>query len=201
MWCRWIAVTGLHFRLWLRAGRPAYPGALETAIGIIIGIALSEALLFGVPRPWQSARPLLLTLVVARPSPSNALGRCRVQAILVMLLPASAGVDPFVRSNTTASSGSRRAARHRARTTGSAPASCDGTFDNALRVAHRRARLLAVALDKAGLSRPQITPSNACAPPSRSSIIGGIRRLGGSDRTDLVIQRSGGASDLVPRHA
>ena len=73
---------------------------LETAIGIIIGIALSEALLLTVGHGlWQLALVLMLTLVVARAlSPSNAFAvAAGVQSILVMLLPAPAG-GPFVRS-------------------------------------------------------------------------------------------------------
>lgn len=73
---------------------------LETAIGIVIGIALSEALLLTVGQGvWQLALVLLVTLVVARAlSPSNAFAvAAGVQAILVMLLPAPPG-GPFVRS-------------------------------------------------------------------------------------------------------
>ena len=73
---------------------------LETAIGIVIGIALSEALLLTVGQGlWQLALVLLVTLMVARAlSPSNAFAvAAGVQAILVMLLPAPPG-GPFVRS-------------------------------------------------------------------------------------------------------
>lgn len=73
---------------------------LETAIGIVIGIALSEALLLTVGQGlWQLAVVLLVTLMVARAlSPSTAFAvAAGVQAILVMLLTAPSG-GPFVRS-------------------------------------------------------------------------------------------------------
>jgi hypothetical protein len=73
---------------------------LETAVGIIIGIALSEALLLTVGHGlWQIALVLLLTLLVARAlSASNAFAvAAGVQSMLVMLLPSPPG-GPFVRS-------------------------------------------------------------------------------------------------------
>ncbi len=90
-----VSISTLGFA---RDARPIR--VLETAIGIIIGIALSEALLLAVGQGlWQLALVLLVTLVVARAlSPSNAFAvAAGVQAILVMLLPAPAG-GPFVRS-------------------------------------------------------------------------------------------------------
>lgn len=90
-----VTISSLGFA---RDARPIR--VLETAIGIIIGIALSEALLLAVGHgPWQIALVLLLTLVVARAlSSSNAFAvAAGVQSMLVMLLPTPAG-GPFVRS-------------------------------------------------------------------------------------------------------
>jgi uncharacterized membrane protein YgaE (UPF0421/DUF939 family) len=94
-----IAVTVTMSTLgFARDARPIR--VLETAIGIVIGIALSEALLLTVGQGlWQLALVLMLTLLAARAlSPSNAFAvAAGVQSILVMLLPAPAG-GPFVRS-------------------------------------------------------------------------------------------------------
>jgi len=90
-----VTISSLGFA---RDARPSR--VLETAIGIVIGIALSEALLLTVGHGlWQIALVLLLTLLVARAlSPSNAFAAAAgVQSILVMLLPDPAG-GPFVRS-------------------------------------------------------------------------------------------------------
>ena len=90
-----VTISSLGFA---RDARPIR--VIETAIGIIIGIALSEALLVMVGHGlWQLTLVLLLTLLVARAlSPSNTFAvAAGVQAILVMLLPTPAG-GPFVRS-------------------------------------------------------------------------------------------------------
>ncbi|QNE47822.1 FUSC family protein [Glaciihabitans sp. INWT7] len=90
-----VTISSLGF---VRDARPIR--VLETAIGIIIGIVLSEALLLTVGQGlWQVALVLMLTLIVARAlSPSNAFAvAAGVQSMLVMLLPVPAG-GPFVRS-------------------------------------------------------------------------------------------------------
>ncbi|WP_354574346.1 FUSC family protein [Frigoribacterium sp. UYMn621] len=90
-----VTISSLGF---VRDARPVR--VLETAIGIVIGIVLSEALLLTVGQGlWQVALVLMLTLVVARAlSPSNAFAvAAGVQSMLVMLLPVPAG-GPFVRS-------------------------------------------------------------------------------------------------------
>ncbi|HEY8913363.1 FUSC family protein [Lacisediminihabitans sp.] len=90
-----VTISSLGFA---RDARPAR--VLESAIGIVIGIALSELLLLVIGRGvWQIALVLLVTLLVARLlSPSNAfVVAAGVQSMLVMLLPAPAG-GPFVRS-------------------------------------------------------------------------------------------------------
>lgn len=90
-----VTISSLGFT---RDARPAR--VLESAIGIVIGIALSELLLLVIGQGvWQIALVLLVTLLVARLlSPSNAfVVAAGVQSMLVMLLPVPAG-GPFVRS-------------------------------------------------------------------------------------------------------
>ena len=73
---------------------------LESAVGITIGIVLSELLLLLIGHGvWQIAVVLFVTLVVARLlSSSNAFAvAAGVQSMIVMLLPPPAG-GPFVRS-------------------------------------------------------------------------------------------------------
>ena len=73
---------------------------LENAVGILIGIALSEVMLLVLGKGlWQVAVVLFVVLVVARfssPSPGFA-AAAATQAMLVMLLPDPDG-GPFVRS-------------------------------------------------------------------------------------------------------
>jgi uncharacterized membrane protein YgaE (UPF0421/DUF939 family) len=73
---------------------------LETAVGILIGIILSELILILVGHGvWQIGLVLLVTLVVARfASPNAAFAvAAATQSMLVMILPVPAG-GPFVRS-------------------------------------------------------------------------------------------------------
>jgi uncharacterized membrane protein YgaE (UPF0421/DUF939 family) len=73
---------------------------LENAVGILIGIALSEVMLLVLGKGlWQVAVVLLVVLVVARfASPSAGFAAAAAtQAMLVMLLPDPDG-GPFVRS-------------------------------------------------------------------------------------------------------
>ncbi|HAM25281.1 MAG TPA: FUSC family protein [Microbacteriaceae bacterium] len=90
-----VTISSLGFA---RDARPLR--VLESAVGIVIGIALSELLLLLVGHGlWQIALVLLVTLLVARLlSSSNAFAvAAGVQSMLVMLLPVPAG-GPFVRS-------------------------------------------------------------------------------------------------------
>jgi uncharacterized membrane protein YgaE (UPF0421/DUF939 family) len=90
-----VTISSLGFA---RDARPAR--VLESAIGIVIGIALSELFLVVIGNgAWQIALVLFVTLIVARLlSPSNAFAvAAGVQSVLVMLLPAPEG-GPFVRS-------------------------------------------------------------------------------------------------------
>lgn len=90
-----VTLTTLGFT---RDARPLR--VLETVVGILIGIALSELLLLVIGAgPWQLAFVLTATLLIARfVSPSAAFAvAAGVQAILVMLLPAPDG-GVFVRS-------------------------------------------------------------------------------------------------------
>lgn len=90
-----VTISSLGF---VRDARPVR--VLESAVGIVIGIAVSEALLFIVGHGlWQIALVLFVTLVAARLlSSSNAFAvAAGVQSMLVMLLPAPDG-GPFVRS-------------------------------------------------------------------------------------------------------
>jgi uncharacterized membrane protein YgaE (UPF0421/DUF939 family) len=90
-----VTISSLGF---VRDARPIR--VLESAVGMVIGIALSELLLLIVGHgEWQIALVLFATLVVARLlSASNAFAvAAGVQSMLVMLLPSPAG-GPFVRS-------------------------------------------------------------------------------------------------------
>lgn len=90
-----VTISSLGF---VRDARPIR--VLENAVGIIIGIVLSELLLAIVGHGvWQIALVLFITLLVARLlSPSNAFAvAAGVQSMLVMLLPIPAG-GPFGRS-------------------------------------------------------------------------------------------------------
>ncbi|CAN5367607.1 hypothetical protein BH09ACT1_BH09ACT1_03350 [soil metagenome] len=90
-----VTISSLGF---VRDARPIR--VLENAVGIVIGIVLSELLLVVVGHGvWQIALVLFITLVVARfLSPSNAFAvAAGVQSMLVMLLPIPAG-GPFGRS-------------------------------------------------------------------------------------------------------
>ena len=84
----------------LRASGQRTVESLVPAVGIVIGIALGEALLLTVGQGlWQLALVPMVTPAVARTlSPSNAVAvAAGVQSILVMLLPVPAG-GPLVRS-------------------------------------------------------------------------------------------------------
>ncbi|NII51703.1 FUSC family protein [Frigoribacterium endophyticum] len=73
---------------------------LENAVGVLIGIALSEVMLLVLGKGlWQVAAVLLVVLAVARfASPSSAFAAAAAtQSMLVMLLPDPEG-GPFVRS-------------------------------------------------------------------------------------------------------
>lgn len=90
-----VTISSLGFA---RDARPRR--ILETAVGILIGIALSEALLLTIGRGvWQLIVVLLLTLLVARFFSPNAAfaGAAATQSMLVLLLPLPEG-GPFVRS-------------------------------------------------------------------------------------------------------
>lgn len=90
-----ITISSLGF---VRDARPKR--VLESAIGILIGIAVSEVLLLLVGKGiWQLAVVLLVTLLAARLlSSSNAFAiAAGTQSMLVMLLPNPDG-GPFVRS-------------------------------------------------------------------------------------------------------
>lgn len=90
-----VTISSLGF---VRDARPAR--VLESAVGIVIGIAVSEALLLVVGHGvWQIALVLFVTLIAARLiSPSNAFALAAgVQSMLVMLLPLPEG-GPFQRS-------------------------------------------------------------------------------------------------------
>ncbi len=90
-----VTISSLGF---VRDARPVR--VLESAVGIVIGIALSELLLLLIGHGiWQIGVVLFVTLMVARLlSSSNAFAvAAGVQSMLVTLLPAPAG-GPFVRS-------------------------------------------------------------------------------------------------------
>jgi uncharacterized membrane protein YgaE (UPF0421/DUF939 family) len=90
-----VTISSLGF---VRDARPVR--VLESAVGIVIGIAVSEALLLIVGHGiWQIALVLFVTLLAARLiSPSNAFALAAgVQSMLVMLLPLPQG-GPFQRS-------------------------------------------------------------------------------------------------------
>jgi len=90
-----VTISSLGF---VRDARPLR--VLESAVGIVIGIAVSEALLLIVGHGvWQIALVLFVTLIAARLiSPSNAFALAAgVQSMLVMLLPLPEG-GPFQRS-------------------------------------------------------------------------------------------------------
>jgi uncharacterized membrane protein YgaE (UPF0421/DUF939 family) len=90
-----VTISSLGF---VRDARPVR--VLESAIGIVTGIAVSEALLLVVGKGiWQLAVVLLVTLLAARLlSDNNAFAvAAGTQSMLVMLLPDPAG-GPFVRS-------------------------------------------------------------------------------------------------------
>lgn len=90
-----VTITTLGFT---RDARPAR--VLESVIGIVIGITLSEIMLLVLGQGiWQVTVVLFVTLLVARfLSPSNAFAvAAGVQSMLVMILPAPPG-GPFVRS-------------------------------------------------------------------------------------------------------
>ncbi|MBC7725464.1 MAG: FUSC family protein [Burkholderiaceae bacterium] len=90
-----VTITALGFA---RDARPRR--VLDILVGILIGISLSEVLLFLIGSgPWQLALVLGVTLLIARfisPSPAFAVA-AGVQSMLVMLLPAPEG-GVFVRS-------------------------------------------------------------------------------------------------------
>lgn len=90
-----VTITILGF------GRDAGPRrVLDSSVGILVGIALSELLVTLVGGGiWQLALALFVTLLVARTlSPSTAFAiAAGVQSVLVMLLPAPEG-GVFVRS-------------------------------------------------------------------------------------------------------
>lgn len=93
-----VTITSLGF---VRDARPVR--VLETAIGMTVGITLSEVLLLGIGRgAWQLFVIILATLLVARLLSSNAAFAVAagVQAVLVALLPAPPG-GVFVRSVVT----------------------------------------------------------------------------------------------------
>ena len=90
-----VTISSLGF---VRDARPLR--VLETAVGMVIGIALSEVMVLLIGQgTWQIAVVLMITLVVARVlSSSNAFAiAAGVQSMLVILLPVPAG-GPFVRS-------------------------------------------------------------------------------------------------------
>ncbi|HEY0259402.1 MAG TPA: FUSC family protein [Lacisediminihabitans sp.] len=90
-----VTISSLGF---VRDARPVR--VLESAVGMLIGIVLSESLLLVVGRGiWQIPVVLLIVLLVARVfSASNAFAvAAGVQSMLVLLLPAPVG-GPFVRS-------------------------------------------------------------------------------------------------------
>lgn len=90
-----VTISSLGF---VRDARPVR--VLENAVGIVMGIALSELLLLIVGHGlWQIAAVLFVTLAVARfLSPSNAFAiAAGVQSMLVMLL-APPPTGPFSRS-------------------------------------------------------------------------------------------------------
>ncbi len=73
---------------------------LETAIGVTVGIALSEVIVLGLGKGvWQLAIVVFATLVVARAVSSNPAFAvaAAVQAVLVVVLPEPEG-GPFTRS-------------------------------------------------------------------------------------------------------
>ncbi|MHC5797565.1 FUSC family protein [Lacisediminihabitans sp. FW035] len=90
-----VTISSLGFA---RDARPIR--VLESAVGMVIGIVLSEVMLMVVGQGiWQIAVVLFVTLLVARVlSPSAGFATAAgVQSMLVILLPAPAG-GPFVRS-------------------------------------------------------------------------------------------------------
>lgn len=90
-----VVISSLGFA---RDARPRR--VLESAIGILVGVILSEALLLGVGKGlWQMAFVLAVTLVVARfVSSSNAFAiAAGVQSMLVQILPPPVG-GVFTRS-------------------------------------------------------------------------------------------------------
>jgi uncharacterized membrane protein YgaE (UPF0421/DUF939 family) len=73
---------------------------LEIALGVTIGIALSELIVLGIGKgPWQLAIVLFATLVVARAVSANPAfaTAAAVQGMIVVLLPEPSG-GPFTRS-------------------------------------------------------------------------------------------------------
>ncbi|NEM92328.1 FUSC family protein [Galbitalea soli] len=90
-----VVLTTLGFR---RDARPRR--VLDSAVGILVGIVLSELMVAIVGHGvWQIALVLAVTLLVARTlSASDAIAAAAgVQGMLVMILPVPAG-GPFVRS-------------------------------------------------------------------------------------------------------
>jgi len=90
-----VTISALGF---VRDARPVR--VLESAVGIIVGIAVSELLFLLVGRGvWQVAVVLAITLLAARLlSPSNAFAvAAGVQAMIVLILPVPDG-GPFQRS-------------------------------------------------------------------------------------------------------
>jgi uncharacterized membrane protein YgaE (UPF0421/DUF939 family) len=84
-----VVISSLGFA---RDARPRR--VLESAVGILVGVALSEVLLLGIGRGlWQMALTLVVTLVVARlVTSSNAFAiAAGVQSMLVLVLPTAPG--------------------------------------------------------------------------------------------------------------
>lgn len=90
-----VTISSLGF---VRDARPVR--VLESAIGVVVGIAVSEALLLLIGNGiWQLALVLFVTLLAARfvsANPAFAVA-AGTQSMLVMLLPLPVG-GPFVRS-------------------------------------------------------------------------------------------------------
>jgi uncharacterized membrane protein YgaE (UPF0421/DUF939 family) len=90
-----VTLSSLGF---VRDARPIR--VLETALGVTLGIALSEVILLGFGQGiWQLALSLVVTLFVARfisPSPGFAIV-AGVQSVLVAMLPVVPG-GPFTRT-------------------------------------------------------------------------------------------------------
>ena len=90
-----VTISSLGF---MRDARPLR--VVETALGVTLGIALSEAIVLGFGQGvWQLAVALGVTLIVARLlSPAAAFAIVAgVQSVLVAVLPAQAG-GPFTRT-------------------------------------------------------------------------------------------------------